>query len=447
MKKILIIFLCYILNSCSTSNVDNFATLLNPEDGKIKTDVLIVVKDGETIIEKYFHGYTASSKHISWSLAKTVTSLLIGRAITLGYLSLEDKISKFYPEFKGEGNILNLLNMSSGIDFKERSVILPLDEDITKFLYLEGPEIGTEKYILKLPLLNDKPGEYYAYSSGDTNLLLSILKKALPQRRAYDDWPWEELFNKLDADITFEQSSSGIFVGSAYLFAKPLDYIKFAKLILNKGKWNNEQLIDKSYIDLFYKVAPGVSKKVLEGSSTQEAYSLHLVTNYPIPGKRESTQYHDLSEDTLFSIGFQGQLMTMSRNDNMIILRLAADNKSTFNWKKFFQYINAFPSENLSPVNDIMPKKQTKQLWSFSKLHLLPKLLQRYAAKEICSCVFVLERSLDQCQRDLSHTLPYTPRVKIDYKSKTAQSSLFMGIWPSAAFYRSKRLGCYLPAQ
>ena len=89
-----------------------------------ETDGMIVLKDNNLLYENYWHSNTQTSKHISWSVAKSFLSALIGIAIDQGLIdSIDDPVTKYLDDFKGTGYegvpIKDLLQMSSGIKFNE----------------------------------------------------------------------------------------------------------------------------------------------------------------------------------------------------------------------------------------------------------------------------------------------------------------------------------------
>ena len=89
-----------------------------------ETDGLIVLKNNNLLYENYWHNNTQTSKHISWSVAKSFLSALIGIAVDQGLIdSIDDPATKYLDDFKGTGYegvpIKDLLQMSSGIKFNE----------------------------------------------------------------------------------------------------------------------------------------------------------------------------------------------------------------------------------------------------------------------------------------------------------------------------------------
>ena len=92
----------------------------------VNTDILIVKKNEKIIYQKYQQGYSESTPHLSWSMAKTITGILIAKASLEYKFSLNDQVSKFIPDFKGTAKIIDVIQMSSNIDFTEQYFGLPV---------------------------------------------------------------------------------------------------------------------------------------------------------------------------------------------------------------------------------------------------------------------------------------------------------------------------------
>ena len=423
-----------------------------PRDNKTNTDTVIIEKDGRILYEYYDRGYDKNTKHLSWSMAKTITGILVGIAIDEKYLSLSDKVSKFFPNFKGEATVKDVLQMSSGINFEEIYSGIPVSANVVRMLYLDGPKLGFDQYSLSLPLREQKPGEYYYYSSGDTNILMGILKKALSLDQ-YNDYPWKKIFNKLEInDAVMEQDSKGTFVGSSYMYMSPKSYLKLGRLMMNKGRYNNQQIIPSWYFELMTKVAPGVLDNSYNPNN-KRAYSAQLHINKNFKGEEEFTM---LPEDILMMLGHQGQIVAASPSQKLIILRLGTD-KQSLDKKKFFnrvwEYTGAVIGGKYRSNNNIRHgkkgyvevKKKSPSISlldiSFSDLLKVPKLITALAAKEICSCMFVVKRRFDQCRKDVAIKLPFSPLIQV--KGSFVKAYLPF-ISHSKAEFRNDRLGCYL---
>ena len=132
---------------------------------ELKTVACVVIKDGKLVYENYWDGYSDSSLSGSFSVAKSIVSLLIGAAIKDGAIgSVEDSVVRYLPELPTElaaMRIKDLLTMSSGSDFQE-SYSNPIS--ITSEMYYGNDLLKTAFQIKK----EAAPGTLHRYKSGDT---------------------------------------------------------------------------------------------------------------------------------------------------------------------------------------------------------------------------------------------------------------------------------------
>jgi CubicO group peptidase (beta-lactamase class C family) len=415
------------------------------------TDVVIVYKDGKIIYQNYAREYGPNTKHLSWSMAKTISGILIGIAESEGLLSFDDRVSKYFPKIKSNARIIDLLGMSSGLKYKEEYDGLPINLDITNMMYLNGPSMGFANYMLSLPLSPEgEAGSYFNYSSGDTDLLMAILQKSISNQAVYNKYPWDKFFKPLGIDATFEQDLAGTFVGGSYIYMKATDYLKIGQLIVNRGMWNGQQIIPQKYFELMNRVADGVHKKVQKGNDETKAYSAHVTTNLPIEGRDLPSTYNDLPLDSLILYGHQGQIIAASPSQNVVILKLAMD-KKTLSDINFYAAVKKLilakdmPYETVASLKGINSlDHEPEERGVIGTIASIPNLLRAYSVKEYCSCRLVVGRSEAACKADLKAHSPVLPKLKIK-NDGTVTATLGLGLFKkSKAVYRGKTFGCVL---
>ena len=214
-----------------------------------ETKAFLVIKNDSIIFEKYFDGYSESSKSNSFSMAKSITVSLLGKAIMDGKLSSFDQpVGDFFDEYKtgfgAELTIGNLASMSSGMEWSEKyySII-----NITSESYLTD---DLRSLILKQKIIK-KPGQKFRYSSGDTQLLGMVIEKATNTNLS------EYLRNNFIIPMGFENQAlwqldskeSGMEKAYCCFASNAKDFARFGKLYKNNGKWNNEILLDSTFIN------------------------------------------------------------------------------------------------------------------------------------------------------------------------------------------------------
>ena len=450
----LLVYVSLITSQANAKTPEEELTAVLRDTKKTNTDVVLIYKDGKVVYEYYDREYTPTTKHLSWSTAKTMSGILISIAESEGLLSYNDPVKKYFPTAQTDARIIDVLGMSSGIKFKEAFEGLPTDLDLTNMMYLDGHAQGYVNYMINNPPSpTGLPGEYFNYSSGDTNLLLGILQKAINNQKAYNKYPWQKLFNPLGIDATFEQDIKGTFVGASYIYMTAPDYLKMGQLVMNKGEWNGKQIIPHKYWELMNRVADGVQVKVQEGNPENKAYSVQAITNLPIEGRKQPSAYNDLPLDSVIMYGFQGQIVVSSPSQKLVIVKLSMD-ASDFDRLKFYAAVKKFmvakgmPYETVGKDSDwIFGRKEDDNPNNDGNSGFIPSfphMMRAYTAKEYCSCRLVIGRSEAICKKDLNAILKILPSLKIEGNIVTSQilGGLFGQV--AKAEYRGKELGCTL---
>jgi len=200
------------------------------------TDGLIVLKDGVMLYENYWNGNDATSQHISWSVAKSFLSALVGIALDDGLIdSIEDPITKYLDDFYGTGYegvlIKDLLQMSSGVRFNEDYG--DPESDINKFG--EAVALGTPfRKFAKTLEREREPGTYNHYVSIDSQMLGMLIMEVTG--KPLEDYLYEKIWNKIgmESDAYYLTDSVGDAMALGGLNATLRDYAKFGQLYLNK---------------------------------------------------------------------------------------------------------------------------------------------------------------------------------------------------------------------
>jgi CubicO group peptidase (beta-lactamase class C family) len=214
---------------------------------KLGTVAFLIIKNDSVWSESYYNDYDKNSKSNSFSMAKSIVSASLGRAILQGKIkSLDQKVSDFFPEFN-QGTSANmtvgdLSSMASGLDWDE-SYYSPFS--ITTRAYFDD---DLNKVILGLKGL-DEPGQAYKYLSGNTQLLAMCIEKATGKSLA--DYVAENFWNPMGAEneAFWQTDHEGGIVKAYCCFASNArDFARFGKLYKQHGKWNGQQIIDSAFI-------------------------------------------------------------------------------------------------------------------------------------------------------------------------------------------------------
>ena len=216
-----------------------------------KSDGLIVLHNGDLLYENYWQGNSKDQPHISWSMAKSFLSALIGIAYHDGLIeNLNDPITKYLKDFIGTGYenvpIKDILQMSSGVVFNEDYG--DPNSDINKFAraVAEGKSMRDFAKTLK----NGKvPGTFNHYVSIDTQMLGMLLEEVTgkPLAETLQEKIWTKIGMENNAYYMVDDTGMEWALGG--LNATLRDYAKFGLLYLNRGNWKGQQIVPQDWVD------------------------------------------------------------------------------------------------------------------------------------------------------------------------------------------------------
>ena len=229
------------------------------------SDGMLVLHNDEIVYENYWLGNNESKKHISWSVAKSLISALVGIAIEERLIdSVNDPVTKYLDDFKGTGyedvSIKDILQMSTGVLFNEDYA--DYNSDINRF----GRAIatGTSMRDFSKTLTRERePGTYMHYVSINTQVLGFLLQKVT--NKTISEYLYEKIWDPLgmedSAYFILDDVNDELALGG--LNATLRDYAKFGLLYLQKGRWDNDQIISEKWIEDSHKtdgdhLIPGV---------------------------------------------------------------------------------------------------------------------------------------------------------------------------------------------
>jgi CubicO group peptidase (beta-lactamase class C family) len=210
---------------------------------------LLVIRDGEIVVERYQYDRNNKHRFVSQSMAKSIVSLGIGLALADGKIrSLDDKASDYLPELKGnvygETTLRNLLRMSSGVKFSEE---YDGKDDLAKFARMQA----TKGTLAGLKLFGEREspqGERFHYASIETSALGAVLHAATG--RSLSDFIGERLWQPLGAesDATWIVGGDGLERAGGNFNATLRDYGRLGVLLANDGARDGKQIVPKDYL-------------------------------------------------------------------------------------------------------------------------------------------------------------------------------------------------------
>ncbi|MCJ8347477.1 beta-lactamase family protein [bacterium] len=307
---------------------------------KFQTDSFLIIHKEQLIFEKYAHGYKKGQKHRIWSISKSITALLIAIAQEQEILNLDHLVSQYYQEiqkpYHNQLTLRNLMHMSSGLNWSEGYESNPLNSDVIKMLYIDS-HLDMATFTANRNF-KYAPGEVFHYSSGESNLIMGILKKAIHNQEVYNNYPWKELFDPLGIDtVTWQQDASGTFVGSSYIFMSPDDLAKIGSLVLHQGQWNKKQIVNKAFIQYMSGLAPAFSKMAQNGELRNDSYGAQWWLNQKIGSQK--VKYPSAPEDMILGLGHHGQLLIIIPSLDLVAVRAASDKEGRIDKDTLFSHM------------------------------------------------------------------------------------------------------------
>lgn len=274
-----------------------------------KTSALLVIKDDVIKYEKYYLGGDENTLFSSNSMGKSFVSALMGIAVSEGYVeSIDDPIGKYIPEFKGTEMenipIKACLQMASGIRFDE-------DADMSEFSMKTLIGIPAMKVISKYGMQED-PYTYRRYLSINTEILDQVIKNATG--RGLAEYMEEKLWSKLGADHdAYWTLSNDTELAMGGLSVSLRDYARFARLYLNDGNWEGEQILTEKWVKDSLDVSAEYSRP---GANNDPYNEIGYGYQWWVP---EGTQ------NEFMAIGVYGQWIYVNPSKQVIIVKTSAD--------------------------------------------------------------------------------------------------------------------------
>ncbi len=292
----------FVIPSKNYSKSNGLDTQLLSMLTKTNSGSYIVLKNDTIVSEHYFNGVTDSSQTNSFSIAKTITTLLVQKAIQDKIIgSWDDKVIDYLPwltgEFAKDLTLRNLSTMTAGLDWEE-NYLSPFGVSAKAYYSNDVEAVMKQVAVIK------KPGENFNYQSGSTQLLGLVLKKALDKTGKYksiSEFTQESLWNKIGAEYPAFWSldaENGKELTYCCFDATARDFAKLGQLVMHHGKNNwGESIIDSAFLDMAQKPFKSVNY----------GHSFWIGETKGIPF-------------TYFQ-GLHGQYIAIVKNENAVVVR------------------------------------------------------------------------------------------------------------------------------
>lgn len=277
---------------------------------------LVVLKDGEIAYENYFLGTGPEDRRISWSIAKSYLSALVGILIEEGAIaSIDDPVTKYAPMLNGgayDGATLRqVLNMASGVTFDED--YLDRNSDINRMGRVLALGGKMDDFAADLTETFSAPGEKWQYVSIDTHVVGMVVRGATGRSVA------ELLSEKIIAPLGLEYAPYYLTdgVGTAFVLGglnmTTRDFARFGQMYLQHGRWQGQQIVPEAWAVASTTASAPPATTTTSGSGARYDYGYQ----WWIPKDASAREY--------IARGIYGQYIYINEPENVVIVMNAAD--------------------------------------------------------------------------------------------------------------------------
>ncbi len=287
----------------------------------------LVIKNDSVLYEEYWDGYSDSSASNSFSMAKSIVSILVGIAIDEGKIhSVNEPVGNYLPGF-GQGEkasitIKDVLNMASGLSFME-SYSTPFNNTTDAYY---GKNL--ERLIGSLTVI-ETPGTINRYKSGDTQVLELLLKKVTGQ--SISDYASEKLWSRIGAEHDAYWSldhTDGDEKAYCCFYSNARDFARLGKLYLQNGRWDSAQVVSSEWV-----------QQSLSPNMLPDEHGA-LTSNYGL----QWWIYQDEHVKGFYARGILGQYIVVLPEQNMLLVRLGK--------KRSEEKINGHPADVVTFIQE-----------------------------------------------------------------------------------------------
>jgi CubicO group peptidase (beta-lactamase class C family) len=272
---------------------------------------VLVLKDGRIVMERYGLGRRPTDRWTSFSVAKSVTSTLVGAAIQDGKLKLTDPVTKYIPELRGSGyegtSVRDLITMSSGVQWNEDYTSPTSDVALAGTKVLEPGVNPMVSYLRKLPRAHP-PGSTFNYNTGETDLVGVLVSNAVG--KSLSEYASEKIWRPygMERDAIWVTDPGDHERGGCCISMTLRDYARVGQFILDGGKAGGKQILPPWW--------------------AAEATSPHISYGLPAPSGY-GYFWWIRPNGTYEAVGIFGQSITTFRKDRVIVVINAAWPRAT----------------------------------------------------------------------------------------------------------------------
>ena len=433
-----------------------FPASVSPEDEAarrgVRTEGLLVIRDGAILYERYARGYTATTPHLTWSVSKTFTNTLVGIAIEQGALELDDGICE-HIQVTNPANcaikVRDLLAFGSGLAWRETyEGDPPTTSSVVAMLYGQGTHdmaafiSGAER--------RAEPSMAWQYSSGDTTLLAAVVGAALAGEHG-SDYAWSLLFEPLGMEnMVWERDDAGTLVGSSYVYGPPRELAKLGQLWLDDGCWEGRRMLPPRWVARSTQPSLPLQRLALDWEP-EGVQGWQVWLNQPVPALGQTTNpWPSAPADMYAARGHWKQTIAVMPSLGAVVVRVGDDRDGeSFSWDTLFRLtaavVGGTPAATAPPPPVPLADAGTGQTGETAAMKFDTGLLRigaNYGARLACSCAFVMGQTEDYCRAWVKAS-PDIVKIRFDQEEKRVTATA-LGLVRSHARWYGAQEGCRL---
>ncbi len=288
-----------------------------------ETRARLILQDGQPVFERYTPGYGPGNRFISWSMAKSITSTLVGELVADAKLELDSPAP--VPQWRqtpgdprARITLRQLLHMASGLAHVETGPD-PEKSDTNRALFADRS--GDIAAAATMAPLAHKPGTVFEYSTLTTHILADIVTRTIAPQATTPDARRRAMNAFLKARLTgpaamptliCEYDPQGTMLGGSLCHASLRDWGAFGQLYLDNGVVAGRQVVRPDWVDFVRTPSPNFA-----------GYGGHFWLNRPLQPGQESSLFSDQGPaDAFAAVGHLGQYVIIVPSKTLVVVRL-----------------------------------------------------------------------------------------------------------------------------
>jgi CubicO group peptidase (beta-lactamase class C family) len=317
----------YIMNPDKAASETTLRAVIAPlfdADKVDTTQAVLVMHDGRIVAERYAPGFDHKSKFLSRSIAKSITSVLVGLMVSDGRLALDSPVPLDTWDQQGDPRsgitLRHLLTMTTGLQHSEDSDPIA-KSDTVRMLFTDGAQ-DMATFAESKPIAS-RPGTKFNYSTANYVIIADLMTRMLtdsndPQvrRDAMNEFIMGRLADPVGLkSLTGEYDARGTLIGGAMMHLTTRDYARFGQFLLQKGKMKGRQILSPRWVEFMTKAStlnPDYGGGVWINRQSKDAYLFN--------GRGARTMFACL--------GHHGQFIVISPSQRLVIVRLGITNEA-----------------------------------------------------------------------------------------------------------------------